>query len=410
MIDLSRDPSELQNRLHWLLTRRIAPATTLPEADFILTHFEANDKHGTGVLLRKIFGDCPEIFTIYTYAYYKHENYLGERSLALAHDSLSRPEIFAQVMQATKGTRPRRVVTVPFFKHEAWTAIALHEIHDVPVCTYVMDDRNIYDPHIPDDLMRNLLRRSALRLVISPEMREAYEAKFDMSFWVLPPVVSRRLLPAQVQYPPAERLCARTGVLVGNIKSQHSLNLLRRTTRGTGLTVHWYGDVERSLAFTEEELRADGIVYCGFIAQHKLAALLSSYAYAILPTSPLSEDVREIADESTTARAIARLSWPSRISFIMGTSHTPLLVLGNPATAAARAVRRLEIGGSANYEPRDFAAAVERLTAPEHQTAMRTRAFDLAERFAADGVADWIWRSMERGEPCDDRYETLPGM
>lgn len=397
------DPADVQHKLAWLLTRKLQMRSTLSQADVVLTHFEVNDRHGTGVLLRKIFGASRNLLCIRTYSYYDHENYLGDASFALAHDGLTRPEIYANVLRALNGTTVRRIVCVPFFAHEAWTAIALRDLFDVPLCTYIMDDRNIHEQAIPDVLLRELLAKSALRFVISPEMRTAYESKYQQAFWLLPPVVSRHLMPDTVQTPAPEAYTSRAGVLVGNIKSQKSLTLLRQTIRGTGATVHWYGDVEKSLRFTEQELRADGLVYCGFIPQQQLAATLAKYLYAILPSSSLDEASSE--DETVTARAIARLSWPSRISFILATSHTPILVLGSRETAAARIVERLHVGTTAAYEPGAFARAVSHLTTPAVQHELRQRAASLADHFSAEGVADWIWASLECGEPCDSRFE-----
>lgn len=400
------DTIDLQNRLTWLTTRKLPPATTMQNADVIISHFEVNDRHGTGVLLRKIFAESPNLLCVRTYSYYDNENYLGQQSFALAHDGLSRPEVFANVLRAFKGMTVGRVVCVPFFQSEVWTAIALKELFDVPVCTYIMDDRNIHDPAIPDALLAELLHKSSVRLVISPEMQSAYTTKFGLSFGLLPPVVSRRLMPTEVQMPSETAFATREGILVGNIKSQRSLNLLRETIRGTGLTVHWYGDVEKSLQFTAEELQADGLHHCGFISQQELAARLSKYLYTILPTSPLRDDT-SYEEETHTARAIARLSWPSRISFVMATSHTPLLVLGSRETTAARTVERLGIGVVADYEPAGFKSAVLRLCPKEAQRRMRARALELAPQFAAEGVADWIWQSMASREPCDQRFERL---
>lgn len=42
--------------------------------------------------------------------------------------------------------------------------------------------------------MRELLEKASLRLVIGPEMRDAYEEKYDMPFWVMPPVVADHIV------------------------------------------------------------------------------------------------------------------------------------------------------------------------------------------------------------------------
>jgi len=42
---------------------------------------------------------------------------------------------------------------------------------------------------------------------------------------------------------------------------------------------------------------------------------------------------------------------------------------------------------------------------PNRQSAFRSCAAARAELFSSRGLADWIWRSLERGEPCDERFE-----
>ena len=72
----------------------------------------------------------------------------------------------------------------------ALSALAVRQTYGVPLCTYIMDDNNVASRGIPDDLMAELLENSALRLAISPELREAYEEKYGLKFWLLPPVVA----------------------------------------------------------------------------------------------------------------------------------------------------------------------------------------------------------------------------
>ena len=64
--------------------------------------------------------------------------------------------------------------------------------------------------------------------------------------------------------------------------------------------------------------------------------------FVVLPSGTL--------DGFDDRRFIAQLSFPSRIPYILATSHSPILVLGSPATAAAHVVRRLGIGLSALYD------------------------------------------------------------
>jgi hypothetical protein len=112
-------------------------------------------------------------------------------------------------------------------------------------------------------------------------------------------------------------------------------------------------------------------------------------------------------EESDDRRFIAQLSFPSRIPYILATSHTPILVLGNTETAAARIVTRFGIGAVAPYRRQEFLEAVERIIRPDVNRAMRRAAFLLSVRFADLGAAEWIWQSLDRGKPVDGRYEEM---
>ena len=52
-----------------------------------------------------------------------------------------------------------------------------------------MDDQNVYANKVADETARQLFAASRLRLAISPEMSDAYQEKFDLSFSPLPPVL-----------------------------------------------------------------------------------------------------------------------------------------------------------------------------------------------------------------------------
>jgi len=95
----------------------------------------------------------------------------------------------------------RRILCVPYYPDDVKTAIAAKEIYDAPMCTFLMDDQNIFARGIDDVLMKSLLEKSALRLAISPELRDAYQAKYMLPFWYMPPVVPDALIPSQLVLP-----------------------------------------------------------------------------------------------------------------------------------------------------------------------------------------------------------------
>ncbi len=326
------------------------------------------------------------------------EQRFGRLSLRLSHRG-PRPAVYAEVQSALRGVAPRRVVCIPYYPDDVWTAIALKDIHAVPLCTYLMDDQNVYSDGIPDGLMRELLAKSDLRLAISPELRAAYQEKYGQRFWVLPPVVSGKLIRTEPSPTSAGALQARNGVVVGNIWGRRWLELLRATVRGSGLTLDWYCNSGLRSVSAPDELAGEGIRAHGAVPDEDLVRILRERPFAVIPSGTL--------DESDDRRFIAQLSLPSRIPYILATSNTPIIVLGDSRTAAARFVTRTGIGVVAGYEPASFLRAVDAVVDAEAHAAHRRRAAALAQAFCADGVRDWIWSSLAMGAAVDDRFENL---
>jgi hypothetical protein len=299
------------------------------------------------------------------------------------------------VSDALGGSRIARIVCIPYFPDDVVNAIVLHDIFNAPLCTYLMDDQNILCDGIPDALMSELLEKSTLRLAISPEMCQAYEHKFGHRFWLVPPLAPRQFIPHEVNYAGSVR--PNQGIIIGNIWGKRWTELLCETVRGSGVTLDWYSSRGDVAAFTDEELARDGIVVHERRADAELTPILRRYAFAVVPSGTL--------DEADDRRFIAQLSLPSRITYTMATSHTPMLVLGSPDTVAARFVTRTGIGLSAPYDPRGFQGVVDRITEPETNRRMREAAFRLAPKYSDQGAAQWIWDSLARGGPVDDRYQ-----
>jgi hypothetical protein len=248
--------------------------------------------------------------------------------------------------------------------------------------------------------MRELLERSDLRLAISVELATCYEAKYGLPMWLMPPVIpTRHILGSPL---PAEQALENpaSGAILGNIWGQRWLDLLRETVSGSGVTLQWYSTNHlRYLSASPKELARDGIeIPVGPpLPDAELVDTLRKTAFVVVPSGTL--------DSSDDRRFIAQLSLPSRIPFILATSHTPFLVLGDERTAAARFVEELGLGLVCPYDPARFREAVAQLTDPDVNLRMRRTALALAGRFADAGAAEWIWKSLERGKPFDSRYE-----
>ncbi len=371
-------------------------------ADVVITPCEVNELHGTGTLLLRMFPDSSSIISLRTSNFYNGTQAFGAAQLCLPLAQASGPEISSWLKWYLAGTSVRRIVTFPYMPADVIVAITVKEMFNVPLCTYVMDDKNVCAEGISDSLMEVLLAKSDLRLVISPEMRSAYEKKYRMKFWLVPPLVPEELIRTNpVQLP--EGVDSGRGVLLGNIWGQRWLELLRGTFRGSGYQVDWYCNDKNpsSLIFDRDELEADGIRLRDPIQEPDLPAILSGYAYAVVPSDTLD------GQSPSAVRAIAELSLPSRIPTIVATSHLPVLVLGHPTTAAARFVDRFQLGVVVPYDRQAVQAALAGLLTSESQSRIRKRAAALSANFSAASSADWIWRSLEKGEACDLRYENL---
>lgn len=368
-------------------------------ADVLITTNEINERHGTGVILLRFFGDCGNVLSVRSQDHYEGKTF-GAAQLKLNYSRLSRPECFGRMLHALNGSSARRILCVPFIPDDLISAIALKELFNIPLCTYVMDDNNICSHGIPDNLMRETLEKSALRLAISPEIREIYEQKYRLPFHLMPPLVNSALVQSEARMPEGKTWETKTGTLLGNVWSQKWLERLRSTIRDSGLKVDWFGNTSASwLKYSQEELARDGIVNNGFLPEEELIARLKNSPYAIIPSGSL--------DQHDDRPEIARLSQPSRMPYLMAVANTPMIVLGSRETAAARFVERFEIGVVSDYSGESFRAAVEEVCQPERQMAFRRNAAAKAPSFSLKRPGDWIWESTEKGRPADDQFEQL---
>lgn len=249
-----------------------------------------------------------------------------------------------------------------------------------------MDDQNIYAEGIPDELMGELISQSDLCLGISREICREYEAKYNKKFWFLPPVAPASLVAKSHLIMPSSGN-SKHGIMIGNVWSQQWLEYLRKTVSNSGIQIHWYGNPNKQwLSFDEEELAADGIIFHGYLGEEELVDRLRQAYFAVIPTA--SEFNPQQRQE------IARLSLPSRIPFIVATSHTPILVVGNPDTAAARFVRQHQLGAVCSYNTQQFQQTVAWLTDEATQKSIRQNALKIAPILSSEGIEEWIWQSL----------------
>jgi hypothetical protein len=376
-----------------------SPSKPLPlggrPVDVFVTPVEVNDAHGTGVFLKMLFGPGDDVLSIRSLDQHQGKQDFG-LPMKIVHGADSREAIFARVNDALRSVSVRRILCVPYLPDDAMTAIAVHGIFGAPMCTFVMDDQNIAAHGIADAPMRELLEKSTLRLAISPEMRAAYQRKFGLPIFYLPPTAPAQMLPSQLHVP-ATPPDARHGVVIGNLWSPRSPELLRRTVRNSGVTLSYPGGT--SLPGSAESWRADGIFPQDRLASDDLVRMLRSMWFAVLPSGTM--------DKHEDRQWMAEFSLPSRLVYLMCTSHIPVIVLGSRDTAASHFVEQFGIGVTANYERDSFREAVRHITQPDVNLEMRRRGLVAAGRFVDTGVGEWIWQSLAKGAPIDGRFEDL---
>lgn len=369
-------------------------------ADVIVTPNEANLKHGIGVLVERFFGGFPNTLSIRSQDSFGGEQNFGTHRLRVSHAGLARWESYEHVLRVLNGSTVRRLVCIPFFADDLITAICLHELFNCPLCIYVMDDNNVGAHGIADDLFAEALWRAKLRLAISPEMRDACAAKFGMPFHVLPPLVEPQHVVREPEVPEAAIAEGRPGALVGNVWSGRWFESLRATVRSSGVKLQWYGNINASwLKYSKEDLASDGISAVGFLPEENLIERLRGHPYAVMPSGSL--------DEHDDRPELARLSLPSRLPFLAAVANLPVVVLGDPETSAARFVKRFQVGRVCPYNAEAFKEAVAGICDLDEQWFFRRNAAEKCSALALENPGEWIWRSLERGAPVDERFEQL---
>ncbi len=375
------------------------PPGSFSDGTVVVTANEVSDRHGTGVILSRCFGDSPQVLSIRTSNLYG-EHRLGERALRFFHRGLTRAESYAKLATALKGNVLRRVVCVPYFPDELLTAIVLKDAFEARFCLYVMDDHCLARSGIPHALMAEAVAKADLLLAISPEMQEAYTQAFGRKFWLRPPVVTPRMARSSVPAPSSDGTAQKRGVLVGSVWSTQTLECLAEAVGGTDCHLDWFGNVNADwLKYDRDRLRTFGIHPRGFLPEGALASRLGEYAFAVVPSGSL--DTRDDRPE------ITRFSLPTRMPFLVAAGNLPMIVLGHPNSAAARFVTRFGVGACAPYSPEMLRDSIEEICRPVVQEAMRARAREIGPRFSAEGVGRWILESTDRGHPVSTDLEEM---
>ncbi|MDS3859437.1 hypothetical protein RIF25_01320 [Thermosynechococcaceae cyanobacterium BACA0444] len=369
---------------------------TLNVADVIITGSEVNHRHGTGIFLKRIFQDDSQIISIRSSDGYNGEQDFGHVHFCYKHNQNNLLTYF-------EGVQVRRILCIPYSSDDVLTALELKRVFQAPLCTYVMDDQNILAAGISDKLMHDLLTLSELRLAISQEMRDMYSTKYQVPFTFVPPLVESKLFGGSLEILNTSQAQNRIGILIGNIWSQKAFQLLYSTLESSKQQIHWYGQASlEAFAYASENNNLDDskIQLFGFLpTEQDLVQNMRQYPYAIIPSGTLNrQDDRP---------EISQFSLPSRIPFIIATSHTPIIVLGSKRSAAARFVTRFNVGVVCEYQYSTFTEAVHYICQPHIQRIMRQNAANISSCFRVEGFSEWLWKSLELRQPWDTTFENL---
>ena len=373
---------------------RLQESVAFESYDVIITFCEVNNTNGTSIFIRRMFPDNSRIITVRSNNLYdgKQQDF-GYKNFCLDKDSNNYLEL--QIENFFQGIFPRRAILIPYKPEDFEIAVALRRQFDIPTCLYIMDDQNIYVKGIKDELIQCVVDFSDLCLGISPEMCDVYEKKFHKKFWCVPPLINSHICPQSYCPPPKER----KGVLIGNIWSQGWLNKLRVLCSKAHIQIDWYGGRKYWLEFDEDELANDGINFKGFADEDDLIKELRQASFALIPTGT--------TDELDDRPELAKLSLPSRSSFLMGAASLPIIVVGSTESSVAKVVLKNNVGQVCDYDVEDFRSTLDELHNPDRQIVMRKNAFRLGQKLSVDGFSDWLWKSLAFKRPINGRFTEI---
>ncbi len=364
--------------------------------DVVITPNEVNDWHGTGPLVKRVFGGRTNVFSIRSSNVWGGHDF-GHWSVCLPQRERPRPECYRRVTAALENRAVNQILCVPYLADEFITAIAVADAYGAPLCSWLMDDQNVAAPIVADELVAEYLEKCSLRLFTHAELRDAYQRKYGLDCYILPAVVPEHLLPAE-ELPPPEP--AGAGALIGSFWDQEWFDRTCDALEGCGWRIDWFGNNQSPwVEFPAGDLERAGIRAMGLAPEERLAGELRRYPFVIVPAGTL--------EEAGGTAGIARLSLPGRILFAAAVSRTPILVLGSEKTCGARFVRHFGLGAVSPYDHQAISAAIEELIHPVRQTEIRRHAAAIAESLSTRGIGRWLEASIELGRPADDRFEKL---
>jgi len=375
------------------------PATLISEgkpvhdATLIVTAAEINDRHGTGVLLARLFKGTPEFIHVRSMNLYGGET-SGALRICLPPDCIAS----ANLADLLKGSTVSRILSVPYSRSDVENTLALQAATGAPLCVWLMDHNLGEGEHqIPFPLMQRLLNSAHLRLGISPEFCALYAGQFGYAVHFAPPVVDAHLGQNTLLHLAPESFQPATGVLLGNVWSQRWLKKLANTVAEAKVPLVAFG--HKSPHWVKNDDLASQVNMRGFLPEDELVAELRRHPFAIVPTGTLDED--------DDLPEIARYSLPSRTLYLSAVGNLPIIVTGHADSGVARFVTRHGLGVFVPYDGKQLRRAIQSICQPEQQLHFRRQAAALAPTFACDDMHDWLWKSLDFSAPADERWQSL---
>ena len=347
----------------------------------VVTAVELNDQHGTGIFAQKLISKKSNVLIFCSKFIYGGAN---------NHVNLSDYRNFdAAIQKNLQSKRVDKILCIPYFQDNFKFAVALKKATQAKLCTFFMDDQNIFCNQVPDSDVQKLIDHSDLILAISPEMADAYLNKYKKNVYFFPPLVSPRVKILNSCWSATASNSLSRGAMIGNIWSQRRLQQILDLLGKTRIQIDWYGHGGKAPWFqgSKEEWAKTGLHYHGWLEEGDLLTKLAGYPFILLPSGEM--------DESDDKLSFSRLSLPSRLVFLNARVGVPVLVLGHPETAAARFVRRYGTGISAPAKPDPFLAALAQLGNPKIRENLQQNLAKNAKLWSCDDPGAAIWEAME---------------
>ncbi len=362
--------------------------------DVLVSCNEVNERHGTGILIKRMFADPNTVISVRATNDYAGDQDWGRVQAVAPATAIDRAALSRWVLQLTHRFHVDRVFCVPYGERELEIALALHDATRVPFCLYVMDDHNVQESGISDGIMREAIEKAHVRLAISSDLRDQYELKYGRRFWIAPPTIMHR------QQTPAAPTPG-TAVVIGNIWGKSWLDKFRAAVRGSGLAVTWFANNPNAswLGESLEGLADDGITMLPPLTEPELAIRLQEFEIALLPSTPVIEGAEN--------PGVAALSLPSRVPFILGASSLPVVVLGDERTCASRFVRHFGVGCASAYTTESLLAAIQMIRSNEWADGHAHRLSSLRVALDCADVPGWFRSTLDAGRPLNVQFESL---